>query len=48
MFSHLTDRDRAVLRVLWIVLALNWIVALGKIAVGILARRLTILADGFP
>lgn len=44
--SPIPPRDRAVLRVLWIVLALNWAVSLGKIIVGAMSGRLTILADG--
>lgn len=38
---------RAVLRVLWGVLLLNWLVALAKIVVGTLANNLTVVADGY-
>lgn len=45
--NGLTTRDRRVLRVLWIVLLLNWAVALVKITVGFLTGRLTVIGDGF-
>ncbi len=45
-YRALDTRDRGIIRVLWIVLLLNWGVALGKIIVGALAGNLTVLADG--
>jgi cation diffusion facilitator family transporter len=42
----LADRDRAVGRVLWIVLALNLVVAGAKLTVGLLAGALSLVADG--
>lgn len=41
-----TDRDRAVRRVLWVVLGLNLLVASGKLAVGAAAGALSLVADG--
>lgn len=40
------DRDRAVRRVLWIVLGLNLLVAMGKLAVGSMIGALSLIADG--
>lgn len=40
------DRDRAVSRVLWIVLALNMVVAATKLVVGTMAGALSLVADG--
>jgi len=41
-----SERDRAVRRVLWIVLGLNLLVAAGKLAVGTAAGALSLIADG--
>ena len=41
-----TDRDRAVRRVLWVVLGLNLLVAGGKLAVGTAVGALSLVADG--
>lgn len=43
---HLTPRDRGVVRTLWLVLGLNWLVAFAKIVVGILSSNITVTADG--
>jgi cation diffusion facilitator family transporter len=42
----MAERDRAVGRVLWIVLALNLVVAAAKLTVGLLAGALSLVADG--
>jgi len=41
----LGERDRAVLRVLGVTLALNWMVAAGKLAAGVVAGNITVIAD---
>lgn len=41
------ERNRAVIRVIWITLALNWSIAAIKIVVGLVAGSMTVLADGF-
>ncbi|MCX7624949.1 MAG: cation diffusion facilitator family transporter [Candidatus Sumerlaeaceae bacterium] len=41
------ERNRAVIHVIWITLALNWSIAGIKIAVGLIAGSMTVLADGF-
>lgn len=41
------QRARAVAWVLWVTLALNWLVAAAKILIGLLSARTTVLADGF-
>jgi cation diffusion facilitator family transporter len=45
--SQLTDRHRAVVRVLWRVLVLNLLVAFAKIALGYFSGAVSILSDGF-
>jgi cation diffusion facilitator family transporter len=49
--SHLAGRSdqrtRAISRVLWVTLALNWLVAAVKVSIGLLAGNLTVIADGF-
>jgi len=44
--QHLTQRDRAVMRVFAITLGLNLLVAGAKIVIGIVTGRITIVADG--
>jgi cation diffusion facilitator family transporter len=41
------SRNRAVIRVIWLTLFLNWSIAVIKIAVGWVAGSMTVLADGF-
>ena len=43
---QLNERTQAVSRVLWQILALNVLVAAGKIAVGLLTGTVSIIADG--
>jgi cation diffusion facilitator family transporter len=47
MSAPAPNHQRAVLRILWGILLLNWLVAVCKMAVGTIAGNLTIVADGF-
>ncbi|MGC8741565.1 MAG: cation diffusion facilitator family transporter [Candidatus Sumerlaeaceae bacterium] len=40
------ERNRAVIRVIWVTLVLNWTIAAIKIGVGVVGASMTVLADG--